>query len=451
MKLKMVIFITFLFSALFSQNLFTKYFHNQTLRIDYYHIGTKTDEEIVKDKLYVYDYLSINPSRLIDDMNLGNYLLKVIDISTNRLIYSHGVSTLFNEWQTTPEATAGHKKVIPESFLIPLPKNKIIIQLWKRDKTNHFTEMIGQFTIDPQKDELRKDSPYQKPLIHKIIHNGRSQNKVDLIILGDGYTKAEWGKFKKDAEKMTRTLMSVEPFASNKKKFNITAVLLPSQESGTDIPGTDIWKRNVLGTRFYTFGLERYMMTFENAVMRDIAGSVPYDFIQILVNTDKYGGGGIFGLYAVTAADAPMNDYIFIHEFGHHFGGLGDEYYTSNVTYSDFYREDIEPWEPNVTALHDPENIKWKQFVTEGTPIPTPWLKSKFDSASAAHAGNLKEIMHNDPYFGKIGAFEGSGYSSTGLYRPAIDCIMFSRGIEQGFDPVCQHAILNMINFYTTK
>ena len=385
---------------------------------------------------------------MIDNLNLGHYFLKVIDTKSNQLIFSRGFSSLFNEWQTTADALRGASKVIHESFIIPFPKDKIIAQLWKRDNNNLFTKLLGTMLIDPSYDFIKTDALPPNILTYEIQKKGDPKDHVDLVIIGDGYTKAEWEKFKKDSEKYSTILMGVAPFNKNISKFNITAALSPSPDSGTDEPDRDIWVRNTMNTHFHTFRSNRYLMTFDNNTMRNVAGAIPYDFVYILVNTSRYGGGAIYQLYAVATSDNKYSDYVFIHEFGHHFGGLGDEYYTSDVAYTDFYGDKTEPWEPNVTALLDPNNLKWKSFVEEDTPIPTPWNKSKYDSTYAARSGGLKQILKEDPYYGKTGAFEGSGYSSEGLYRPSVDCIMFSKGIDQGFDPVCRNAIQRMIDFY---
>ncbi|MEO8399043.1 MAG: M64 family metallopeptidase, partial [Ignavibacteriaceae bacterium] len=212
----------------------------------------------------------------------------------------------------------------------------------------------------------------------------------------------------------------------NKNKFNILGIEAPSEESGTDIPPKNIWKKTLFMTKFYTFDLDRYLMTIDNKDIRDAASNVPYDQIVLLVNTEMYGGGAIYNHYSVAVSDNNYSEYIFIHEFGHGFASLGDEYYDSDVAYKDFYSSDVEPLDPNLTTLVNFDS-KWKDLVDPSTPIPTPV---------------------EDKYIDKVGAFEGGGYVEKGVYRPAYDCTMKSISINN-FCPVCKRAIQQMIDFYS--
>ena len=245
---------------------------------------------------------------------------------------------------------------------------------------------------------------------------------------------------------------------------------MESKDSGIDIPDKNVWRNTPLGTTYNTFGTARYVLTEENEAVRDIAGAAPYDFMTILLNDNRYGGGGIYNLYATTYTKADAKgeewqmDYIYVHEFGHSFGGLGDEYYSSQVAYSDFYSPGVEPWEPNITALVDPKNVRWKSFLTAGTPVPTPWEKAEYDSIGALRqkldrlAPDYYEkrgpyfvaqanVLKTSKYAGVVGAFEGAGYATNGLYRPAVDCRMFSLSLAD-FDPVCRVSIERAIDFY---
>ncbi len=184
---------------------------------------------------------------------------------------------------------------------------------------------------------------------------------------------------------------------------------------------------------YNTFGTPRYVLTEENKSLRDIAGAVPYDFITILVNDNRYGGGGIFNLYTTCFTKAVKEgkewemDYVYVHEFGHCFSGLGDEYYNSQVSYVDFYPKDVEPWEPNVTRTNTKENLKWRSFIAPETPIPTPWQKGEYDSIEAILRKldrlavdyyvkrepllkSMNKILKDSEWSGKVGAFEGAGY-----------------------------------------
>jgi hypothetical protein len=277
-------------------------------------------------------------------------------------------------------------------------------------------------------------------------------------------------KFKKDVKHFTDALFSTSPFKERKNDFNVRAIEMPSMDSGIDEPDKNLWRNTALGATFNTFGTARYVLTTANKAVRDVASAAPYDFMHILLNTNRYGGGGIFNLYAtcMTGAERPdllwQADYVFVHEFGHSFGGLGDEYYTSSTSYIDFYPKGVEPWEPNVTALLDKEHPKWEALTEKGTPAPTPWDKRMYDSLETAR-GKLdrtasdyyekrgailqaqRTLLEKQPYFGKVGYFEGAGYSSQGLYRPSVDCRMFTLSLAD-FDPVCRAAIERVIDFY---
>ena len=303
-----------------------------------------------------------------------------------------------------------------------------------------------------------------------LFTNGPPEEKVDLLILGDGYTRGDVEKFRKDAKHFADVLFSTSPFKERKNDFNVWTIEVESKDSGIDKPDKNVWKNTELGTMYNTFGTPRYVLTEENRRLRNIAAAAPYDFITILLNDDRYGGGGIFNLYATcyTKADRPgmewQMDYVYVHEFGHCFAGLGDEYYSSQVSYTDFYQKGVEPWEPNLTALVDKQNLKWKKFLDPGTPIPTPWEKAEYDSLENVRSKldrlapdyyqkrepiiqRERQILATTKYAGKVGAFEGSGYISQGMYRPAADCRMFTLSLV-GFDPVCSAAIDRMINFY---
>lgn len=441
------------------------------MRVDYFHTGTKGSETISLDKIYREGPWPGSTLNLVDTLNLGEYFFRVTDASTNALIYSRGYSTIFNEWQTTDEATAGMYRTFHESLRFPYPVSKIQLTISRRDKQMIFHEIFSTI-IDPailwSVHKAETPSPYH---VISILNNGPSEKKVDLLILGDGYTKQELEKFRNDVAHFVGVLFSTHPFKEHKSDFNVRAIEVISDESGIDKPDKDIWKKPALGTTYNTFNSARYVLTEENRKLRDIASAAPYDFISILVNDNRYGGGGIFNLYATcyTNTDQPgqewQPDYVFVHEFGHSFGGLGDEYYSSQVSYVDFYTKGVEPWEPNVTALLDPKNVKWKALVEPGIPVPTPWDKARYDSLERERAKldrlsadyytkreplmkGEQEILNTAKYKNKVGAFEGAGYISEGLYRPSIDCRMFSLSLVD-FDPVCSAAIERMIDFYT--
>lgn len=463
--LALVLAATFIAGAQYS-----RFFADKTMRVDYYHTGTKGQETISLDQVYEEGIWSGTRSQLLDPLNLGEYLVRVYDLASAQPIYSRGYSTYFNEWQTTDEAIGGIFRTFHETVRIPYPKNPVQVTISRRDKQMVFHEIFST-TIDPnaptQVHRERHSYPYKSA---KLIDNGPAENKVDLVILPDGYAKADMEKFHADAKHFAETLLGTSPFKERMKDFNVWIIDVESGQSGIDKVDKNEWKENTLGTMYNTFGSARYVLTEANRIIRDIASAVPYDAVAILINDNRYGGGGIYNLYETcyTQSDTKgqewQMDYVFVHEFGHSFAGLGDEYYTSQVSYVDFYSEGIEPWEPNLTALNDPANLKWKNLVDKDTPLPTPWEKTTFDSLEAARAKldrlapdyyakreplyrQAQELLKNSKYAGKVGAFEGAGYVSKGVYRPAIDCRMFSLSLV-GFDPVCSAAIERMIDYY---
>jgi hypothetical protein len=342
--------------------------------------------------------------------------------------------------------------------------------LKKRDARNAFRE-IWTVLVDPKDIFIDTSRPLSPGAIVEIQKTGDPADKVDFLILGDGYTAAERAKFEKDAKRLTDLLFAVSPFKERQKDFNVWALCPAAEESGISRPSTGVHRRSPLGASYDAFGSERYVLTFENRAFRDVASFAPYDFVEILTNSKTYGGGGIFGLYGTVAADSLWAPYVFIHEFGHHFAGLADEYFTSSVAYESSAVR-VEPWEANATALLDPANLKWKDLVTPGTPVPTPWKKEEFEKASKTfqerrrklRAENRPEeeidtlfsaekveetrLLGTDQYSGKVGAFEGCLYESKGYYRPQEDCIMFTRD-EVPFCAVCRREIDRVIDLYS--
>jgi hypothetical protein len=278
-------------------------------------------------------------------------------------------------------------------------------------------------------------------------------------------------KFRADARRLVEALFAVEPYKSRRGDFNVRGLDLPAAESGVSRPHERVFRRSPVAAEYNIFGTERYVLTYDNRALRDAAASAPYEFVEILVNEKVYGGGGIFNFHATAAVDSGYAPYVFIHEFAHHFAGLGDEYYSSSVAYQTGRLNPPEPWEPNVTALADPATLKWRDLVTPGTPLPTPWDREAFDRrtpefqqrraalrARGASEAEIDEVYREEEawqmrflasqrYAGRVGAFEGASYEPTGLYRPSTDCIMFTRD-PVGFCQVCRRAINRMIDFY---
>ena len=440
-----------------------------TMRLDYYHTGNASQEMFSLDRVVVEPLpWPGNPQKNIDETNLGKYFFEVRDRATNRLLYSRGFASIYGEWEITDEAK-NMNRTFSESLRFPAPQAPVQVVLKKRDASNAFRE-VWSTIVDP-KDMFVDTSklPAPGPLI-EIQKSGDPATKVDFLILGDGYTAAERSKFENDVRRLTAILFAASPFKERRRDFNVWALCPPSAESGVSRPSTGVHRRSPLGATYDAFGSERYVLTFDNRALREVASFAPYEFIEIVTNTRTYGGGGIFGLYSTVAADSAQAAYVFVHEFGHHFAGLADEYYTSPVAYLPATVR-TEPWEPNVTALLDPKDLKWKDLVASGTPIPTPWQKEEYEAHSREYGKRRAQIRaENRPeeemealfrenrewevkffaaekYAGKVGTFEGAMYEAKGYYRPEVDCIMFTR--SPAFCAVCRRAIQRVIDLYT--
>jgi hypothetical protein len=444
----------------------------RTMRLDYYHTGNAKEERFSMDRV-VLEPLPWpgNPSRPIDDTNRGKYFFTVTDASTGTVLYSRGFSSIYGEWETTGEAQK-RDRTFSESLRFPAPDTSVRVVVSKRDATNVFRD-IWSVTIDPADKFVEKTgkAPTSVGPLYRIQVSGDPAHSLDVLILGDGYTVAERGKFQRDARKLSDVLLATEPFKSRKTGINVWGLSPAADESGVSRPSQGIYRRSPVGVTYDAFDSERYALTFENKAFRDIAANAPYDVVEILMNSRTYGGGGIFGLYSTVAADSLWAPYVFVHEFGHHIAGLADEYYTSDVAYLPA-TDRVEPWEPNATALLDPATLKWKDLVSAATPVPTPWPKDAFERHTKEAQDKRKAIRANDrpeaemdalmldqekfdtallnegSYARTVGAFEGANYEARGYYRPQADCIMFSRD-NVPFCQVCRRAIEQILDLYT--
>ena len=423
MKLKIFTLLIILPFLANSQNNYSKYFKNQSLRFDFLLGGNKTEVKVYPVQMKMEPNWGGSKKNLIDVFNYGSYRFRIFDIRTDSLLFSKGFSTLFQEWQTTAESKTTDRTFY-QAAIFPYPKKDVKLLIDARQRDGNF-ETIYSTIINPDDYFILDEEPIAFET-NSILKNGNPENKVDIIILAEGYTKEENHKFFNDVKRITEFLFEKEPFRSEKDKFNVTAIFTPSQESGTDIPGEDIYKNTFFNSSFYTFDLPRYLTTTDMKKVYDAAASVPYDQIYVLVNSERYGGGGFYNFLTVCTSDNELTNEVFVHEFGHGFAGLGDEYYTSTVAYENFYNLEVEPWEPNLTTLVD-FNSKWEEMVSDTTPIPTP-----------------RNIKHNKT----IGVFEGGGYMEKGIYSPYMDCRMKSN-VADNFCPVCIESIKKVIQFYT--
>ena len=356
---KNLLFLVLIPFIVYPQISFNQYFENKTLRLDYYHTGNSIEDSYSIDELIEEPFWGGSKINLLDKFDYGKYKFIIKDFSSGQEIYSRTYSTLFSEWQTTDEAKQTVKS-FSETIVFPYPKNEVLVEFYSRDKKNILHKKF-EYIVNPNSYFIKTErtSEYKS---FDVLKSGDPNEAVDIAIIPEGYTIDEMDKFKKDCEKFAGYLFNASPYKENKTKFNIYGVEAPSKENGTDIPAQNIWKNTIVNSKFYTFDLDRYLMTSDNKTLRNLASNVPYDQIFILVNTSKYGGGAIYNHYSVCVSDNNYSEYIFTHEFGHGFAGLGDEYYTSDVAYNEFYPLDVEPLDPNLTTLVNFDS-KWKDML----------------------------------------------------------------------------------------
>jgi hypothetical protein len=421
MKTILIVLFSFLTLNVFSD--FYNYFELKTLRLDYFRTGNFETEIISIDELIEEPHWGGSKTNLIDVFDYGNHKFEVYDLATETLIFSNTSSSLFSEWQTTAEAKETWRS-FSETIIFPYPKQKVFLVFYTRNYQNEWVEKFS-YHIDPTSIFISRERKAVYPVFQAHISND-SWNALDVVFLPEGYTQSEMDKFRNDCLRFADYLLKATPFNDYTDRINIYGVLAPSKESGTDVPGKGEWRQTVMNSNFYTFGLERYLTTMDVKSARNLASNVPYDQIIILVNSRVYGGGGIYNYYAITTTDHLRSDYVFIHEFGHSFAGLGDEYYASEVAYEDYYNLEVEPWEPNLTTLVGFDK-KWQDMLDPETPVPTP---------------------ADTEYNKTVGVFEGGGYTAIGVYRPFYDCTMKQAGYDR-FCPVCIRAIRRKMDFYT--
>jgi hypothetical protein len=456
--------------ALATQAAFDANFTGATLRIDFTHTGNATEEIVALDRLYLEPTWAGARTKLVDTLLLGRYQARLLDAATGDLLWSRGFDSYFGEWKTTAPAAAGIRRTYQESVRCPMPRRGAVLTLDQRGSDNKLLEVF-RANIDPSDPWIRRDRAASDLVVVTAHQGGEPAACVDIAILGEGYTAGEAALFTTDVKHFAEALLGQEPFASLKNRINILGVLKPSQDSGCDEPTRGVYSNTALGCTFNSLGSERYLLTEDNRAIRDVAGAVPYDVLSIMVNTTRYGGGGIYNLFNTFSARNQWSDYVFVHEFGHGFAGLADEYYSSSTAYTDFYPEGFEPVERNITRLiggKDNWKAKWADNLDPALAVPTPWRKAEFDAMDNAYQARRTELdalvaklmtsgapaaeinkalvesedlsrshqqkvdawFAQQPENGKVGVFEGAGYCSTGVYRSQLDCIMFSKGLK---------------------
>ena len=406
----------------YAQN-FADYFQNKTLRVDYIFTGDATQQAIYLDELSQLPTWAGRQHHLSELPLEGNGQIIMKDLASKQCIYKTSFSSLFQEWLSTDEAKETAKG-FENTFLLPYPKQPVEIEVTlysPRKKTMAtYKHIVRPNDILIHKRGVSHVTPHRY-----MLQSGNEKDCIDVAILAEGYTEKEMDIFYQDAQYTCESLFSYEPFRSMKGKFNIVAVASPSTDSGVSVPRENLWKETTVHSHFDTFYSDRYLTTSRVKSIHNALAGIPYEHIIILANTDVYGGGGIYNSYTLTTAHHPMFKPVVVHEFGHSFGGLADEYFYEDDVMTDTYPLDIEPWEQNISTQVNFAS-KWKDILPSGTPIPTP-------------------ITERKEY--PVGVYEGGGYSAKGIYRPAYECRMKTNSYPE-FCPVCQRAIRRMIKFY---
>jgi len=464
---------------------YDEYFTDTTMRVDYHHIWNGKEELISLDRVLEEGEWGGSRTVLRDPFSYGRYRVKVLDKSGKKLLYSRGFDSYFGEYITTEKALSGTAKTFHESALFPYPKNKVVFSIEKITPGKEPLEVFHTI-LDPSAVSVLREKPAPDIRVIRVHNTGPAAIRLDLAIVAEGYTASEAEKVKKDLEKVKKISFSQEPYHSMRDKINIWGVFKPSVGSGPDEPRVGKFRNTAMETTFNSMGSPRYLLTEANRKVRDITSAAPCDAALIMVNSSRYGGGGIYNSFCTFTIDNEQAGYLILHEFGHSFVGLADEYYSSATAYNEFYPRGIEPAEPNITALLDPANLKWKHLMKKGVPVPTTWNKQEFDrmnvafgkkrkainlkierlSTTGAPAAEIKrakreiellmlakekenlEFFKKTGRIGVVGVYEGAGYSSEGLYRPMVDCIMFTIG-RKPYCAVCEDAVRAMIRKYT--
>jgi hypothetical protein len=414
--------LLFLSLAMSAQVVFDEHFTDRTLRFDFMLAGNSTSTKVYPVSFREEPFWGGSLTNLTDPFGYGNFRYEVFDASSGNLLYSRGFSTLYQEWQTTAEAKQ-MERTFHEVATFPFPKNKVNFVLSIRGRDGIFTRLY-ETAIDPSSYFITREKP-DGSLASRIYGSGDPHTSLDIAFIAEGYTRGEMEKFRADVKRLADILFREAPFDKYQDRINIWAVEAASQESGTDVPGEGIYVNTALSASYYTFDVDRYLTTQDIRKVNDYAAAAPHDQIVVLINSTRYGGGGVYNYYSAVTSDHQFTPQVFTHEFGHGFAGLADEYYSSEVAYEEFYPLSVEPWEPNITTRVN-FDAKWKDLIARSVPVPTP---------------------NDKRYTGVTGLFEGGGYSAKGIYRPSFDCRMKSNQAET-FCEVCQRALEEMILFY---
>jgi hypothetical protein len=445
-------------------------FTGATLRFDYDHVGSAGVEHVAPHGFRREGPWAGSATVLADPSGLGLYRFVVRDAASGAVLWSRGFASIFGEWQTTGPAKSGWRS-FQESQRFPEPSAPVVLALEKRDERQEFRE-FWRGELDPASRFVDRAPLADTGAAIEFQVNGPPATQLDLLLLAEGYAADGRAKFERDARRLLDALFATEPWRARRADVSVRGLFVPgAAERGISDPRRGVWRRTAFGTSFNAFDSDRYVLTFEDRRLRELAAQVPYDALAILIDDRKYGGGGIYNLWTTVAVDSEPAEYVFVHELGHSFAGLADEYYGSQVAYEDLTPPGVEPWEPNVTALLG-GRPKWAELVDADVPLPTPWRQAEYDAherdyqarrqaliargaPDAAHEAEMRALkawsgpfLGAERHAGRVGAFEGAGYRARGLYRPSADCIMFTRN-DVPFCPPCHRAIERAIDLYT--
>jgi hypothetical protein len=409
---------------------YQQWFTDEAMRIDLFHSGSAPSSAYALDEV-VWEPLWPGPRvHLIDPFGFGTRRFRVLDLASGRELFRQGYATLFDEWSSTPEALHGVHRSMSESVRFPWPRKPVSVHLDFRARDGSFQEVFN-LAVDPSSHQISRARPFADFRVLELNSGPPPERALDVLIVPEGYTRDDDAKMHADLKRFARVLLDYEPWKSHRNRIRIRGVAALSRQSGVTEPRKGMFRDSILGATFNTFDSERYLTVLHTKRLRQIASLAPYDTLFVLANTGRYGGGGVYNQWSVFVSDNEYDDYVMLHEFGHHMGGLADEYYDSAISNDEdtMYPPGVEPWEPNISAFlgASRDNIKWKDLIVPSTPTPTR------EGAVSADV---------------VGLFEGAGYKAKGLYRPQEDCKMFHKGLV-GFCKVCSRSLVSMLHYYT--
>lgn len=420
---QILVLLVVLPSLLMGQIQFDDFFEEKTLRVDFSFAGNSEETNAYLSQLIEEPYWGGRQAHLDTSLRLGDFLMLLKDAETNATIYEEGFATLFEEWQDTEEAIHIQRS-FPNSIVMPYPKENAQLYILKRHH-GLFSDTILDIPIIPQGKEIVKAT---LPQFHvdTLMQTFHPKHALDIVVLAEGFQTTEMVEFTKLSNELVQGLLFSKVFAEHKQRINIYAISAVSAESGVDNPLKNEWKDSYFDASFNTLYSERYLMVRDIQKVRNVAALVPYDQIYIISNTEKYGGGGVYNFYSICSAYGRANQEVLVHEFGHGFAALADEYYYDDNMMIDYIDTTREPWQKNITTLVDFES-KWADMLDKDTPIPT-----------ADDEANKKDL----------GVYEGAAYVSKGVYRSSLDCRM-KTNTAKDFCPVCERSILEVLDFIT--